>query len=187
MATAPDSQHGDNLKKFDLSPLASYFDSISNDEHRQQFIELCDWLLEKFPQLEPVIKWNQPMFLHHGTFIIGFTVATHHINVGPEPRAFMRVLGEINTKKIKHGTKTYHQPFDKPFDYALLERIVSETLEDKREITSFWDHREFRDLGEMPQELRDKVMGNRRSADERKAAKAASKAANAAKAASKAQ
>lgn len=42
MATAPDSQHGDNLKKFDLSPLASYFDSISNDEHRQQFIELRD-------------------------------------------------------------------------------------------------------------------------------------------------
>lgn len=95
----------------------------------------------------------------------------------------MRVLGEINTKKIKHGTKTYHQPFDKPFDYALLERIVSETLEDKREITSFWDHREFRDLGEMPQELRDKVVGNRRSADERKVAKVA-KASKASQAAS---
>ena len=179
MAAAPDSQQGDNLKKFDLSPLVPYIDAISNDEHRQQFIELCDWLLEKFPELEPVIKWNQPMFLHHGTFIIGFNVATHHINVGPEPRAFMRVLGEINTKKMKHGTKTYHQPFDKPFDYALLERIVSETLEDKREIISFWDHREFRDLGEMPQELRDKVVGKRRSADERKAAKVAKAASKA--------
>lgn len=35
MATAPDSQHGDNLKKFDLSPLASYFDSISKDAGRR--------------------------------------------------------------------------------------------------------------------------------------------------------
>jgi uncharacterized protein YdhG (YjbR/CyaY superfamily) len=34
--------------------------------------------------LKEEIKWNQPMFSDHGTFIIGFSIAKEHIAVAPE-------------------------------------------------------------------------------------------------------
>lgn len=33
--------------------------------------EVLDWVAEHYPELELRIAWNQPLFTHHGTYIIG--------------------------------------------------------------------------------------------------------------------
>ena len=50
-----------------------YLDSIADGRHRAEFKELLDWVHATWPQLVCEVKWNQPMFMDHGTFIIGFT------------------------------------------------------------------------------------------------------------------
>ncbi len=39
---------------------------------------------KEFPNLTVELKWNQPMFIMNGTFIIGFSVAKNHISIAPE-------------------------------------------------------------------------------------------------------
>jgi len=36
------------------------------------------------------------------------------------------------------GKKVAHQPWDKPFDYELLDAFVQHQLEEKQDVTSFW-------------------------------------------------
>lgn len=48
---------------------ADFLSKIDNEENRTRTEEVLNWIQEKYPQLEPVVKWNQPMFADHGTFI----------------------------------------------------------------------------------------------------------------------
>jgi len=49
---------------------------IDNPQHLARVEEVLTWVPKKYPNLKPKIAWNQPMFTHHGTFIIGFSVFT---------------------------------------------------------------------------------------------------------------
>jgi len=40
------------------------------------------------------------------------------------------------------GKKSPRQPWDKPFDYELLDAFIQHQLEEKRDITSFWRPKE---------------------------------------------
>jgi uncharacterized protein YdhG (YjbR/CyaY superfamily) len=62
-----------------MEVFAKYLAGIDNPDHRDRTEEI-----NKFPNLEPQIKWNTPMFSDHGTFIIGFSTAKHHLSVSPE-------------------------------------------------------------------------------------------------------
>lgn len=65
-----------------------YLTRIDNPQHRARLEEIMGWITKTFPNLMPKIAWNQPMFTDHGTFIIGFSVAKHHLAVAPERRGF---------------------------------------------------------------------------------------------------
>lgn len=56
-----------------------YLAQIDNPQHRERTETVLNWVAEKYPNLEPEIAWNQPMFTNHGTFIIGFSVAKQHL------------------------------------------------------------------------------------------------------------
>lgn len=58
-----------------MEVFADYLARIDNQEHRERTEEVLAWVAKKYPNLKPVIKWNQPMFTDHGTFIIGFSVS----------------------------------------------------------------------------------------------------------------
>lgn len=60
---------------------SEFLAKIDNPEHRERTEEVLSWVKNKFPNLEPVIKWNQPMFTDHGTYIIGFSVSKKHLAV----------------------------------------------------------------------------------------------------------
>lgn len=45
---------------------------------------IFEQIQKEFPNLTVELKWNQPMFIINGTFIIGFSVAKNHISITPE-------------------------------------------------------------------------------------------------------
>ena len=50
-----------------MDVFADFLAGIENPQHRARMEEVFSWVSTKFPELEPVIKWNQPMFTDHGT------------------------------------------------------------------------------------------------------------------------
>ncbi len=115
-----------------MEQILEYIERIDDPDNRLIFGDFINWLTTDFPELKPEYKWNQPMFTHHGTFIIGFSVATKHFTVAPEMRTFEHFLPQIKALKLKHG---------KNIPYDLLRAIIAHTLEDKQTVTSFWDKR----------------------------------------------
>ena len=45
---------------------------------------IVEQIQKEFQNLTVELKWNQPMFIMNGTFIIGFSVAKNHISIAPE-------------------------------------------------------------------------------------------------------
>jgi uncharacterized protein YdhG (YjbR/CyaY superfamily) len=115
-----------------------YIDAITNESNRSVFQELLVFVLKKFPQLETVVKWNQPMFLDHGTYIIAFNVTKKHINIAPE-RATMIYFEEEIKKRAVGFTKMFVQmKWNQPIDYDLLKKMISYNIIEKEHTKSFW-------------------------------------------------
>ena len=95
-----------------------------------------------YPELELRIAWNQPMFTHHGTYIIGFSAASKHMTVAPERTTMIRFEQVMRERGTDFGTMLTHQPWTKPFDYELLDAFIQHQLEEKQDITSFWRPKE---------------------------------------------
>ncbi len=115
-----------------------YISQIENAENRDRTREVLNWVTEKFPNLAHRIAWNQPMFTDHGTFIIGFSVSKHHLAVAPEKAGILRFSGEIVEAGYEHTKEIIRFPWDRPFDYHLLERIITFNILDKVDCATFW-------------------------------------------------
>lgn len=124
-----------------MEQIHEYIQRIDDPDNRLIFGDFINWLMTNFPELKPEYKWNQPMFTHHGTFIIGFSVATKHFTVAPEMRTFEHFLPQIKDLKLKHGKKTFQLQFGQDIPYDLLRALINYTLADKQNVTSFWDKR----------------------------------------------
>lgn len=121
-----------------MTTFAQYLAQIDSPTHRDQFAAVLQWVAQQDPQLTGVIKWNQPMFTAHGTFILGFFAAQHHFTVGPEQVIFDQFLPQIKAQSLKHGKKTFQISFDQPVPYDLLGQLLQATLTLKATTTSFW-------------------------------------------------
>ena len=64
-----------------MDVLETYLTSIEDPVKQEKLRALFAAITKKFPDLVPVIKWNQPMFTAHETFIIGFSVSKPHFYV----------------------------------------------------------------------------------------------------------
>lgn len=124
-----------------MEQIHEYIQRIDDPDNRLIFGDFINWLMTDFPELKPEYKWNQPMFTHHGTFIIGFSVATKHFTVAPEMRTFEHFLSQIKDLKLKHGKKTFQLQFGQDIPYDLLRALINYTLADKQNVTSFQDKR----------------------------------------------
>ena len=54
---------------------------------------VLNWVTKKSSDLMTRVAWNEPMFIQHGTFILGFSVAKQHLAVTSE-------RAEINYKSL---------------------------------------------------------------------------------------
>ncbi|CAM4213843.1 iron chaperone [Erysipelothrix aquatica] len=112
--------------------------TLGDATQREKLASILTWIQSHFPHLEPVVKWNQPMFLDHGTFIIGFSVSKQHIAVAPEVAAMKQFELSIQEAGYKATSNLFRIKWHDAISWDLLEQIISFNIEDKRAVTSFW-------------------------------------------------
>lgn len=111
---------------------------IDHQQHRSRMKEVLMWVKEQFPRLKPEMKWNQPMFTDHGTFIIGFSVSRHHLAASPELAGIDRFSEEIVQAGYEHTKMLVRIPWDRPVDFSLLEKMIAFNISDKADCSTFW-------------------------------------------------
>ena len=121
-----------------ISTLDEYLETIPNDDNRARMVDVLVWVGLTYPELELRIAWNQPMFTHDGTYIIGFSAASKHMAMAPERATMIRFEPVMRERGTDFGTMFAHQPWNKPFDYELLDAFIQHQLEEKQDVTSFW-------------------------------------------------
>ena len=125
-----------------IKTLDEYLVTIPNGDNRARMVEVLNWVAKRYPELELRIAWNQPMFTHHGTYIIGFSAASKHMTMAPERATMIRFEPVMRERGTDFGTMLARQPWNKPFDYELLDAFVQHQLAEKQDITSFWRPKE---------------------------------------------
>ena len=125
-----------------IQTLDEYLATIPNGDNRARMVEVLNWVAERYPELELRNAWNQPMFTHHGTYIIGFSAASKHIAMAPERATMIRFEPVMRERGTDFSTMLARQPWNKPFDYELLCAFIQHQLAEKQDITSFWRPKE---------------------------------------------
>ena len=125
-----------------ISTLDEYLATSPNDDNRARMVDVLVWVGLTYPELELRIAWNQPMFTHHGTYVIGFSAASKHMAMAPERATMIRFEPVMRERGTDFGTMLARQPWNKPFDYELLDAFIQHQLEEKQEVTSFWRPKE---------------------------------------------
>ncbi len=123
----------DKLKRFRI-----FLERIDDFEKREKLEEILLYISKKFPELEHEIKWNQPMFTHHGTFIIGFSIAKHHIAISPESVTLDKFQENIRKAGYTSSKMIFRIKWTDKVDYILLEKMIAFNIEDKKNMDKFW-------------------------------------------------
>ncbi len=121
-----------------MEEFKEFLNQIEDLDRRLRVEQIFEHISTRFPNLERVIKWNQPMFTDHGTFIIGFSVSKNHLAVAPEAVALDRFEKEIQKAGYQQMKQLFKIPWKDGVDFGLLERIITYNIEDKKSITKFW-------------------------------------------------
>lgn len=115
-----------------------YLLSIVDETKRAKLEAILLWIKERFPNLEPRLAWNQPMFTDHGTYIIGLSVSKGHIAVSPEQAGIEKFAEAIKKSGYTYSKMIFRIKWTDPVDYSLLERMIIYNLEDKANTNTFW-------------------------------------------------
>lgn len=107
-----------------ITTLDEFLATIPDDDNRARMVDVLVWVGLTYPELELRIAWNQPMFTHHGTYIIGFSAASKHMTMAPERTTMIRFEQVMRERGTDFGTMLARQPWNKPFDYELLDAFI---------------------------------------------------------------
>ena len=99
---------------------------------------LIEWVATTFPDLHLEIKWNQPMVVHNGTFIIGFSAAAKYVSIAPETAILHEFLDRITVTGYGHTKMKFQIKWNQEIDYDLLSDIIERSIEFKKGSTTFW-------------------------------------------------
>ncbi|MFA5235973.1 MAG: DUF1801 domain-containing protein [Bacilli bacterium] len=118
--------------------IAPFLDAIVDVAHRAAMAELLDWISETFPQLKAEYKWRQAMFTDHGTFIIGFSVASKHFAVALEKFGLDQFRQRLRASGYEDSSMLFRIRFDQAVDHALLSDMIKFNIADKAACRTFW-------------------------------------------------
>lgn len=121
-----------------MKTFAGFLERIDNPSHRNRLEEVFDWIKNKYPNLKEEIKWNQPMYTDHGTYIIGFSVSKKHMSVAPESVTIRHVEEDIKKAGYDYTKEIIRIPWDQEVDFNLLEKMIEYNMVDKADCTTFW-------------------------------------------------
>lgn len=115
-----------------------FLQTIDNDKHKKTMTEIFNWISETFPNLETTIKWNQPMFTDHGTFILGFSKAKQHFSIAPEAKCMTEFSERIDTAGYSQTNNLFRIKWTQEVDYTLLKDMIQFNIDDKADCSTFW-------------------------------------------------
>jgi uncharacterized protein len=115
-----------------------YLAKIEDLSKRARIEDILERVLIRYPELEPRIAWNQPMFTHHGTFIIGFSISKKHLSVSPEKVFIDRFSEKIVQAGYEHSKMLIRIPWDMAVDFSLIEKMIEFIILDKAGCSAFW-------------------------------------------------
>lgn len=115
-----------------------YLAKIDDEQQRNRTKEVLDWVSNQYPHLVGRIAWNQPMFTDHGTFIIAFSIAKHHLAVTPEKAGIEHWVDEIKKAGYSYTGMIVRFPWNQPIDFGLLAKMIEFNIEDKKACETFW-------------------------------------------------
>jgi uncharacterized protein YdhG (YjbR/CyaY superfamily) len=86
---------------------------------------------KKYPKLESVIAWNQPMLRLDTHYIIGLSVAKNHITLNPFSSEVLESFAD-KLRKYSVNKKTFQVPLDWKVDPTLLRGLATARLKEIR-------------------------------------------------------
>lgn len=114
-----------------------YIESVE-ESNQGKLREILTHIHEKYPQLSGEIKWNTPMFMHKGTYIIGISAAKHHLSISPESYTLERFLPQIKSANYTYTKGLFRIKWDQVLNYELLDEIIEFNIKDKADYPHFW-------------------------------------------------
>lgn len=121
-----------------METFKEFLSKIENEENRNKLASILDFIQNRFSQLKQEIKWNQPMFIDHGTFIIAFSVSKEHIAISPEGKTLEIFEEEIKEAGYKATKMIFRIKWKDKVDFDLIEKLVAYNIEDKKDMKKFW-------------------------------------------------
>lgn len=118
--------------------LQDYLETIQNEQEFIRMNEILMWIDSTYPELTFKYAWNQPMFTHHDTFIIGFSMAKQHLAIAPEVKGIQTFIEQIHASRYSSGSNIFRIKWSEPIDYELLDKIILFNIQDKQLCTTFW-------------------------------------------------
>ncbi len=110
--------------------LSEYLEPF-DETQKQTVLRVFKAISDKYPKLEPVIAWNQPMLKQDGQYIFGLAVCKNHILIHP---LSVEVLEDFKPRLTDYvvNKRTFKVPSDWKVDAKLLRDMAAARL---REIT----------------------------------------------------
>jgi hypothetical protein len=121
-----------------MKTLQDVLNKIPNEDHQTRLKHVLDWVVDKYPELALEIKWNQPMFTHNGTFILGFSASSRHFSVAPEPKILEEFRNRIDEAGYSHTKALFRIVWTEDVHYELLEDLIERSIEFKKGSKTFW-------------------------------------------------
>ena len=88
-------------------------------------------ILKKYPNLDHVMAWNQPMLKHNDKYIFGISTAKNHILIAPfNSKVFSKITPYF--KDFQINKKTIALPNDWPVDAKLLHKLISLAIKESK-------------------------------------------------------
>lgn len=115
-------------------------EKIAVDENRAKLANLLERLEAEFPELEGNVKYSQPMYEAHGTFIIGFKPAKTHFGIiaeAPAAERFKSEAGNLGLTFTSSG-KVSVVKWTQEIPFELIKKLVTFQLEDKKNTTTYF-------------------------------------------------
>lgn len=121
-----------------MEDFKEYLESIDEISHRDRMEEILKWISETYPELDTRIAWNQPMFTHDGTYIIGFSHSKNHIAMSPEVKPIREFKTLIEEANLSHTDNIIRIKWKDSIPYELIRTLIEYNIEDKEGYPKFW-------------------------------------------------
>lgn len=122
----------------DNQDVNAFLENVENFKISVKLKTIIKWIESNYPELNLEYKWNQPMFVKKGTYIMGFSASKKHLGVGLEASVMEHFKTYLDELKIEHGKMIFRIKEDDVINYELFKKIIDYVIELKKDVKSFW-------------------------------------------------